>query len=179
MKREFGKAAGKVTGKSLSAVKLQMELDKQRSWADLLENEELVRKLSLAILEEGLGHLNSPQSPFKVYHEYELRLFKETRNLPLVFLDRRFQQQGLLIQVHRLSLKEAAKACFENLRFLARARQLKEAFAVATNLASFQFVYYNQSFELQGLSGFFQLSHVFWVFEPNRNQLQPEQLQLV
>ena len=67
-------------------------------------------------------------------------------------------------------VKEATIECMEEMRFLARARNIDEMWGVATNLYDWQFVNYNKADEIFGKKDFYSVSALYPCYMKNSSQ---------
>ena len=94
---------------------------------------------------------------------------KQRREFKLTVVNKKTNTHGFLVVTHKKMLKEAVFRSMEDMRFLCRARNLKEFFSFATNLYEWQLVYYSRERELLGKEHYFQVFEVMKLYVKENN----------
>ena len=85
----------------------------------------------------------------------------------MAILDKKTSCFGMIVNCNKWHVKEATIECMEEMRFLARARNIDELWGVATNLYEWQFVHYSKIEELAENKDFYTLSNTFPCYVKN------------
>ena len=94
---------------------------------------------------------------------------KLKRDFRQVVVDKKSNNFGFLVVTHKKMVKEGVFKAMEDLRFLARARNMDLFYAVCTNLYEWQFVSYSRTLDLAKSEDFFELSRPYSLYNKDNN----------
>lgn len=96
---------------------------------------------------------------FEQHFDLKVKLnAKEKKEIKLAMLDTTTNSFGFIVTTCKKLIKDATIKAMEEMRFLTRARNADDMFAIATNLYEWQFIYYSRRDELAGEKSFFSHS---------------------
>ena len=79
----------------------------------------------------------------------------------MAVLDKETSSFGMVICCSKKIVKEAVVQCMEEMRFLARARNLVEIWGIATTLYDWQIVHYSKRDEIAEKKDFYTVSQIY------------------
>ena len=107
---------------------------------------------------------------FEVIERFRVTLMQLTKHdFKMAVLDKRTSCFGLVVNCNKWIAKEATVSCMEEMRFLARARNLDEVWGVSTTLYDWQFIHYSKKAELAGDKDFYTLSGIYPCYKKDDN----------
>ena len=132
----------------------------------------IILEHSLEMHKKRQGTNSKSDKPFLAEYEIienlKINFMKQKKEMKILCLDKQTQSSGFIISTDKKVLKEAMHSLMMQMRLLCRARNLDEIWGIATNLYEWQVIRYSRVCELQKQDNFFQLSHIFKVYDKNK-----------
>ena len=118
-----------------------------------------MQDLARVIIQAALDKKVDPRyDDFQIFDNYRIQFMKIKRDFRLTVVDKKSNTYGFMVVTNKKMAKEAVFKAMEDMRFLSRARNVDEFYAIATNLYDWQFVYYSRVKDLAKDPDFFELS---------------------
>ena len=131
---------------------------------DLWKSNRRIYHVTELIINEALSATVHPElaEVFGVVQNFRMTLMNDSKHdFKLAVLDKRTSCFGMVIACNKWIVKDAVVQCMEEMRFLARARNIDEIWGIANDLYSWQFIHYSRQDELMGKKDFYTMSAVF------------------
>ena len=108
-----------------------------------------MQELCRVIVKNALDARVDPKfGEFQMYDSFRMSFMKVKRVFKLGVLDTATNTCGFLVTTHKKVVKEAVYQAMEDLRFLCRARNVNQMYAIASNVYEWQFIFYDRQKEL-------------------------------